>query len=458
MERSQTMRALVTLIVLILIVLTGQITSIFLGMIAGVLCFLFLSGMFVWNGIIEVPANPPHKAILVFLGKRQDVVLDEGYNWLPFSGIIFDFILIKVEKINHNFEPQEVRTPDNALLDVKVAATWIPGIDNEPESYITYLNSGGPDRVKEILHNIVEDRTKTWARSNKEGPATWEEAQATKDDAHEVLVKAIMRQNLGPIDSQVPTSTWMRFFDRPQSAPTVFDADVKNGWAWKNPDKKGDWNWDGLQAYFNGLPEAERNRIRSAVEDRRRTVRELREGNGHFPNRSLGITILMFVVNDIRAKGAAAEFADKAEEERLQREAETVEAEHVAKIAKTIQAAHPDLSSEKALETVQVERAKVRKQIVQISGAQTALGNDLAAAVTLRPGGVLPPASANSASQPNNPSKGGEAGSQGGYQASGTTPAQKKNKTKKQREMTDDEANDYLDELLNGEDDDEEDD
>lgn len=428
------MRTIVTLIVLVLIFWTSQVVSLFLGIQTGALCFLLLLGMFIWNGIVNVPADPPHKAMLVFLGKRQDVILDEGWNWLPFSGFIFNLILIKVEKTTDNFEPQEVRTPDNALLEVRTAATWTPGIDGEPDSYKTFLNSGGPDGVKKILHNAVEDRTKTWARSNKEGPSTWEEAQATKDDAHEVLVKAIMRENLEPINSPVPTSTWMRFFDEPQSAPTIFDANPRNGWANRNPQEKEEWDWNGLRDYFNSLRTDEQTRIEVAVKNRRRIVRELREGNGSFPIRSLGITILMFVVNDIKAKGAAAEFADTAEKERLQREAETVEVEHVAKIAETIRKAHPDLSSEKALETVQVERAKVRKQIFQINGAQTALGNDLVAVAAS--GGLGGMNTTNTGGQQSRP--------QSEIQSS-SPPAQKNQPKPPKKELTDEEIEKELD-------------
>lgn len=335
-----------------------------------------LTYLFVYNGIKIVPASPPHKAILVFLGRRLEVVLNEGWCWLPLYPIIFNFILIKVEKVNYDLEPQEVRTPDNALLSVKVSITWIAGIKNRPDSYITYLNSGGEEGVKRIIHDIIEDRVKTWARSNKEGPSTWMEAQATKDDAHEVLVKAIMRESLIPINSPVPTSTWMRFFDIPQSEPTVYDANPKNGWAYKNPDT-GEWNWDGLQSYYDGLTLEERERISAAIRERREIVRHIREGRGEVGDRSLGITIVMFVVNEIKVEGAVAQAADQEEKERREREADRVEIENISARAKKLMEEHSGLTSDEAFRLVQVERGKATRTIIDTSGAKTAVGSDL---------------------------------------------------------------------------------
>jgi len=348
--------------------------------------FLVLSYYFIKNGIVEVPADPPHKAILVFLKKRRRMVLDEGWHWLPLYPFIFSFILIKAGKKTRNFEPQEVRTPDNALLDIKTAATWIPGIDGSPDSYITYLNSGGEEGVEKILHNAIEDRSKTWARSNREGPSNWMEAQANKDDAHEVLAKATMRENFEPIDSIVPTGTWMRFFDSPQSEPTQYDALPKNGWAHKDQ-STNDWNWDGLQRYYDSLPAEERDRIRAAIVKRKDMVRSIREGNAVFYNRSLGITIVMFVVNEIKVKGAVADAADKEEKENRERRADTVEIDNFSERARGLMKDHPGLSSEEAFATAEVILNKVTKTIVRVDGAQTGLGHDLLGVANL--GGIV---------------------------------------------------------------------
>jgi len=414
LERDLMMRTLCTVIVSAFIVIVATVLA-DVHFLLGATFFVVLSWLFIENGIVYVPANPPHKAILVILGKRQKVVLSEGLNWLPLRPFIFDLILIKVEKVNYDLEPQEVRTPDNALLDVKASITWIAGIEDSPESFTMYLNSGGLEGVKKILHDIIEDRVKTWARSNKEGPSNWMEAQATKDDAHEVLVKAIMRDNLNPVGSDVPTSTWMRFFDAPQSEPTAYD--VKSGWAEKDlvADK---WNWNKLQAYYNGLlaaspnpdfikpgktlPASEGERIKVAIKERKEIVRNIREGKGKFGNHSLGITIVMFVINEIKVKGAVADAADQEEKERRERAADKVEIDNFSQRATSLINAHPGLSSEQAFDVTQVILGKVSKKIVQVVGAQTGLGQDVLGALSLGSlGGVSNnPSGSEKANQP----------------------------------------------------------
>ena len=375
------MRTWCTVIVFVLLVILASILTI-VHWIVSVVFLLLTTGLFVRNGIKVVPANPPHKGILTFLGKRQEVALNEGWNWLPLYSFIFNFILIKVEKVNYDPESQQVRTPDRAVISVLPSITWKPGIQGRPDSFISYLNSGGEAGVKKIIHDIIEDRVKTWASSNREGPSTWTEAQALKDDAHEVLVKALLGKTLEPIRSEVPTNTWMRFFDKPQSEPTSYDANQKNGWAYKNPET-GDWNWNGLQDYYEKLSEDERKRIYDAVEKRRDDVRNIREGKGEFGEESLGITIIRFTINEVKVEGEVAKAAELEEKERREKQADTVEIDNFSQRATSLMKAHPGLSSEQALDVTQVILGKVSKKIVQVVGAQTGLGQDVLGALSL---------------------------------------------------------------------------
>ncbi len=260
-------------------------------------------------------------------------------------------------------------TPDNAKLSVTQSMTWIPGVEGEPGSFITFLNSGGEKGVREIVHDMVEDRTKTWARSNKEGPSSWEEAQGLKDDVHGVLTKSLLGDALDPIDdpdpnSPVPTSTWMRFFDSPQSEPTKYDSDPRNGWASKRTDAMGNviWDWNGLQAKFNAYSPEAQALLRHQVAERRKRIREIREGRGKFPNRSLGITILRFTVNGVKVEGPVAEAAQKAETERKERDAEKVQMDNVSDRAVELMRKHPGLTAESALKIVLLEQGKISGQ------------------------------------------------------------------------------------------------
>ncbi|MDP1993689.1 MAG: hypothetical protein Q8K40_00435, partial [Ignavibacteria bacterium] len=136
------MRTLCTIVVLGLIAIVYAFllsVSFWLALVA----FLALAILFIYNALQKVPAKPPHKAILMFWGRRLEVVLSEGWNWVPFYPFLFDLALVKVEKVNKEFNPQQVRTPDRAVISISASITFVPGITGikgKPESYIAYLN------------------------------------------------------------------------------------------------------------------------------------------------------------------------------------------------------------------------------------------------------------------------------------------------------------------------------
>ena len=366
---------------------------------------LLLAVLFVWNGIKDVTATPPHKAILKFLGKRIGVVLNEGWNWLPLSPWIFGHIPIKVEKVTDEIPRQEVRTPDRALVTMTASIVWTPGIDDRPDSFITYLNSGGEAGVKKITHNVIEDRTKTWASSNREGPSDWESAQAMRDDVHSVLAKALLGDALEPVNSPIPTSTWMRFFDTPQSEPTSYDCATRPGSvSWASRDKEtGDWNWRGLQTIFDSYPFDEQEELRCRIDQRRRDIKALREGTANFGHSSLGITIHQFTINELMVGGAVAAAADQAEKERKEQEADKIELQNVSDRIAELRKDHPEMSLLEAIRVVQTERGKISQSVIEVLGAATGVGQDILGALSFQKtlGGGSP--SAPSGKNPSNP-------------------------------------------------------
>lgn len=324
----------------------------------------------------KVEKNPPHEAILTFMGKRlaNEPALKEGLNPLPFWPL-FNMVVVKVEKVNDDLDEQLVRTPDNAQIKLSPSVSYVPGIKDADgnttgESLIAFLNSKGEGGVKAIIDDIIDDRAKRWARSNKEGPATWTEAEGMKDDAHAVLSLSLLGDMVGTVPwPDVPVSTLMRYFDTPQSMPTDYDASPRNGWASKT--SKDVWNWDDLDRKFLALPAAQQTMVKDAVNTIKKNVADLREGSAKFSYASLGITIVRFSISDIQAQGEVAEAAGKEEKERLEQQAEQLEADNVAKlIAKYIAIG---LSPEKALEAAQTERGKVKKTIVETTGSGTGI-------------------------------------------------------------------------------------
>jgi hypothetical protein len=369
-----TMRRDFTIVVLVLITVVSALLSL-VSFWLGPVSFLALAYVFVYNALQKIPAKPPHKAILMFWGRRLGVVLDEGWNWIPLCPFLFDFALIKVEKINTDFPAQRVRTPDRAEVSVSESLTWMPGIKEKPESYITYLNSGGQAGVEKILRDTIEDRVKTWATSNREGPSTWMEAQGMRDDVHAVLVKSLLGSALSSVNSPIPTGTWMRFFEEPQSEPSEYDATPRNGWASKDK-TTGVWNWDGLKAIFDGYSPADQSNLKREIGQRKSEVKRLREGKGDFGEESLGITVFRFSVNEVRVEGEVANAAELEEKERRERDADKMEIDNVCDRVKKLRT-DLGIGPEEALKTLQVERGKASKTIIDVSGAKTDVGNDL---------------------------------------------------------------------------------
>lgn len=361
-----------------LIAIVAIVIGIFISFVSGIIAFLILTGLFFMNALKKIPPEPPHKGVLVFLGKRQtNEVLDEGWRILPCRPFLFNYIRIPVEKVTTTFGPQKVRTPDGSVISTSEAVIWQPGIENMPESYTKFLNSGGHKGVVEILEKRVEDRVKTWATSNQEGPSTWREAQGLRDDAHAVLAKALLgAPPLTKVDIQIiPTSVWMRFLNKPQSPPTAYDVRPENNWA--SIDAQGRWNWNGLKSIFEAYSSEDRKTLEEQVKKRREEVDALRSAKGNFIDESLGITILGFSVNEIQVEGKVAIAAENEEEERRQRAADQVEIENISERVKNLRNDHPDLTADEAFQIVQTERGKVKKQIIAVSGAQTPFGNDL---------------------------------------------------------------------------------
>lgn len=334
--------------------------------------FAFLTTIFlVVTGLKKTPANPPHKSLLTFFGRRTRVVLGEGWNFLPLYPL-FNRILVNVTKKNKEFPPQRVRTPDRAEISVSASVTWEPGIKGCPRSYVEYLNSGGEQGVTEILGNIIEDRVKTWAGSNKEGPSSWLEALALRDEAHGVLAKALLGDALEQVPSDIPTTTWIRFFANPQTEPNNYD--VKSGWGTKNGDV---WGWTPLERIFDNLQNQEKILLRRGVEKRIEDIKKLRQGGGEFPIEKLGITILRFSLGEIKVEGEVAKAAELEEKERRERDADTLEIDNVSQRILQLRQAHPELTMEDAIRLVQIERDKATKTIIDITGAKTGIGNDL---------------------------------------------------------------------------------
>lgn len=159
------------------------------------LIIIGLGLMIIIQGLRRIPADPPQVALVTFLGKRIGMVKKEGWRFFFGYPYIFGYIPIGITKINQDFVPEEVRTPDNAEIKVPISITWNPD-GNDAEALISYINSGTEGGIKNILQDIVSERVRRWARSTKEGPQTWQEAQAAGDEAVKIILETILAKDV----------------------------------------------------------------------------------------------------------------------------------------------------------------------------------------------------------------------------------------------------------------------
>ena len=374
------MRTISTIIVMVLVTIVSSILLLVSFWLA-LVCFLMLTTLFIVNGIKMIPANPPHKGILVFLGKRQEIVLDEGWNFIPICPLIFNFILIKVEKVVQDLPEQIVRTPDLAEIGVKVSLTWVPGTEAEyGKSLINYLNTGGEQGVKNNLFDMIEARLRTWAASNQEGPSDWIEAMASKGEALAVLLKAIFGDSLPKIDSDIPTTVWMKFFSKPKRKPSKNEIDM--GWSSK------DGKWEGLQKEFGELSPEDQKTLQSQVEKRMEIVKtieegipNIEEGEKKFSQSAMGVTFLRFTVNEVSVRGQTAKAAELEAKEEQEARAERTELKNVSERIQDLRKENSGMSIEEAVRIVQTERGKISKSVIEVLGASTGIGQDFLGAL-----------------------------------------------------------------------------
>ena len=346
MEKDRDLRFPVTLFVIFVFWLIGFLAflweMVWLEVIVG--C-LFLFWLF-WS-FKKIPADPPHKGVLVFLGRRQDVILNEGLVFLPCYPL-FKTILINVEKKNLDLSPQQLTTPDNARIFVPVSITWTPAdkTKNGKSCLINYLNAGKEKGVEDILTDIVKDRLRQWGRSNQEGPQTWEEAMAAGEEAVGILVKAILGEEIERIPSSVPTAILFKYFNQPPIPPSVKEKEI---WGEK---------WEKVEEI---LARENKEEIERRIRERKQIIEKCRRGNGDFLKPDLGIIINRITIKDITISEKIAEAAEQEVIEKHQREAESTEIENVKNLIR--QLAEQGFSREEAREIVQAERGKVEKLI-----------------------------------------------------------------------------------------------
>lgn len=154
--------------------------------------FIGILGAFFLQGLRQIPASPPHKGVPTFLGERQRRSLSEGWHVFPIFPYLYGVVSVNVERKNLDLVPENVRTPDRALISVPVSITYTP----DEENLIAYLNSGGEEGVNNIIDDVVNEVVREWAMSRDRGPQTWEEALQVHGEALPIVVNALAGRDI----------------------------------------------------------------------------------------------------------------------------------------------------------------------------------------------------------------------------------------------------------------------
>jgi len=304
----------------------------------------------------KIPADPPHLGLVTFRGKRTEEVKEEGWQFLaPFFPVLYDVILINVERKNQDLPAETVRTPDLAQLEIPISMTWTPGSPKEEDNgkfLINYLNNGGENGVKAIIADIVQERVREWAFAENEGPKTFQEAIGAKGDAVAILIKAIAGEDLERIPSSIPTKILSNYFE--EKTPT---------------DNEKDWgeNWEKVKEI---LDEENEITVEMAIEERKKIIQKIKVGNGTQPVEQLGITFNRLNIKDIIIKpGSQLEIAaEKKVTEEREKDAEKTELDHVRERIEELMGEPYKFSPQEARDIVQVERGKATKEIKDFQG------------------------------------------------------------------------------------------
>jgi len=331
---------------------------------AGLALFVGATGSLVINSLDQISADPPENAVVVIFGRRvkrngSAVVKKEGLRVFPLQPFLYAAIHIPMTRQPFDF-PQQLRTPDRALSGVPVLVVFRL-IDKHSHAFI---ESGGLLGVKKILAIRIMERLREWAMAGQEGPMTWRELQKAQFEAMNAVLRAISR-GIGitqiPEEIQsVPTFILLRYFAKPrQDNPDVLFENER-------PWQKDDWKKvkDALETGArdaNTTVEDFTEKVKQAVEARRREIQDFRTGKANLLVEDLGVTIESINVGEVELLGKAAEVADREAVEKEEREAEILELEHVRKRIEEFMQDPLNFDAESAAELVLVERGKLPK-------------------------------------------------------------------------------------------------
>lgn len=194
-----------------------------------ILAFISAVTMFIhfWRGIIWICATliwliatlrfirnkPAHVGLVTIWGRKLPIIKKEGWHLLaPFFPLFYNVIRVKAEKVNVKIPYSNIRcrarienqkgqrTPyAGGEISVDISYTYYVDYKN-PESgerVITFINSGGHEKVQDITNDLIEEDIRQMARDK-----SWEEITFAGDKIRNRLVKKLTGEEPGPETEQ----------------------------------------------------------------------------------------------------------------------------------------------------------------------------------------------------------------------------------------------------------------
>lgn len=327
---------LVIIIAMILLIarIIGSIIETQFGSFAGFIGVVVIFSGVVGVGFTEIPITK--KGVLVLLGERTKIVLNEGYYWIP--PFITDVMMVNCKRNTRKIIVDEVITP-NDQADFKVTVE----VTTQPSDLFLYVETDDPD---DQLNGVIAETIREFVNDKNTEPCTWEQAEGMNGKFAAIVVAKLMGFEI----------------------PRYEEGDSRGE---KGHHKKED----------HMFPQEHENKKRTLEK-----LRELRVGEGNLNIPGLGLMIHRFNIPKVEPPKDIKEGMTKRAKEAQEQEAELTETETIAKlvIKFMVTLGYPEkdmqkpeirrqaledekLTTEKLLEMIRVERGKSKENIQRFS-------------------------------------------------------------------------------------------
>lgn len=364
---------LIPLVLMIVISIASEIAFGW-GSVSAFVVEIILLGLFpvyLWYGFRTVSADPVTAAVMQLFGNYVGGLKGPGLRFYPPG---YSSVNINVTLTNKDIVV-ETRVTDRSLIRVEIGITFKPNTKDGDET-VNFIKAGKETGAFNILNDVVSTAIRQWATSPEEGPATWVDAVASREEALVVLLQAVNGNAiLGNSDEEIektriilqrigiPLVILYKRKTFPRKKPNEIEAAQWGGmWNGKNHKDGKDRDWEIYEDRIVGLSTAEIVILETSLKCVREHLRTARQGNADIAIKDLGVILTRLNIKETQPLGEVARAAEKQAKEEQERLGEITELNHVAERIKEL-VSKAGIPPALAAEMVQTERGKVIKNI-----------------------------------------------------------------------------------------------